>query len=127
MSERSGQPSGDDLDAFIARRAETNPEFPELVDAALQARQRGREEWTSQNQRDAAESRDRLSHASAVVSTSAEQYLADRLTDPRYRRQYRRTLQRLRRMEAKLKTYVILLSGAGWRTCGWRVGCIPRM
>jgi DNA-binding XRE family transcriptional regulator len=29
---------GDDLDAFIARRTAMNPEFPKLVDAALETR-----------------------------------------------------------------------------------------
>jgi len=36
--ERCGQRSCDDLDGFITRRAEANPEFPSMVDAALRAR-----------------------------------------------------------------------------------------
>jgi hypothetical protein len=111
MPELLGQPRGDDLDAFIARRAEVNPDFRALVDAALQARQRDREEeWALRDQFDPVETPDHQAHADTIVSTSAERYLMDRLTDPRYRRQYRRTLKRLRRTEAKLTTYAIRLS-----------------
>jgi len=35
--------TGDDLDAFIARRTAANPEFPKLVDAALETRRLIRE------------------------------------------------------------------------------------
>jgi len=36
-------PKGDDLDAFIARRTAMNPEFPELVRAAVETRRLVRE------------------------------------------------------------------------------------
>lgn len=36
-------PKGDDLDEFIARRTAMNPEFPELVKAAVETRQLVRE------------------------------------------------------------------------------------
>jgi DNA-binding XRE family transcriptional regulator len=38
-----GMPKGDDLDAFVARRTAMNPEFPELVKAAVETRRLVRE------------------------------------------------------------------------------------
>jgi DNA-binding XRE family transcriptional regulator len=38
MVESLEMPRGDDLDAFISRRTALNPEFPKLVEAALETR-----------------------------------------------------------------------------------------